>query len=128
MKKFFLRLFFSCEKLNVIDQEHVRIPIAPSEFFHLTMSDRIDDLIGELLRRHVGNPKIAFSHHQISNGMQKVRLPQAYATTNKERVVTISRRVGNGQTGGMGKLVTRPNDKILKGIFSIWCLSSDSIR
>ena len=123
MEKFLLRPLFPREELNVVDQEHVDVSIAPSQFHHFVVANRVDDFIGELLGRDVRDSEVAFLHDEIADGIEEVCFAQANAPVNKERVIGKRRRFGDFETCRMSKLVTGPHHKILEGIFRIRHLS-----
>ena len=51
VKEFFLRALLSAEKLNIVDQEQIRLPVALAELHQVVVLNRIDELVDEQLAR-----------------------------------------------------------------------------
>ena len=58
MEELFLGPFFPGQELNVVDHQHVDVPVALAEVRHLVVPDRVDHFVRELLRRQVGDAQI----------------------------------------------------------------------
>ena len=46
------------QELNVVDHQHVDMPVSLPQVHHLVVADGVDDLIRELLGRQIGNAQI----------------------------------------------------------------------
>ena len=56
---------------------------------------------------------------EVPDGLHQVRLPQAHAAVDEERVIGLRRAFGNSQRRCVGKAVTASDHEALKGIFGI---------
>jgi hypothetical protein len=53
VEEFLLRPFLAREELNVVDEQHISLPIAVAEFDELAVLDRVDELVREALAGRV---------------------------------------------------------------------------
>src|SRR3954464_6266914 len=53
VKEFLLRSFLAAEKLDVVDQQQIGLPVLLPEFNQRGMLDRIDELVDEELARKI---------------------------------------------------------------------------
>src|SRR5262245_37646661 len=95
------------------------MPISLSEIHHLVVADGIDNLVCELFGREVSDPEIGSLRHMIGNGIEEVGLTQTNSAIDKERVICSRWLLCYSHTGGMSKLVSSSDDKILKCVFGI---------
>ena len=58
-------------------------------------------------------------YDMVSDSVEKVGFPQPHAPVDKEGIVILCRRVGNSQTGRLGKLVAGSHDKIIERVFGV---------
>ncbi len=61
MEKFFLCGFFSYNKLNIIDEKNVNIPVFFTEFAHcriISVSDGFDQLVGKFLTGYIEKTRL----------------------------------------------------------------------
>ena len=106
VKELLLSSVLSCQELDVVDQEHVDRPVPRPEVVHPVLLDGGDHLVHELLAGHVrdlGRPvHVAFADG-MADRVHQVRLAQADASVEEERVVGLSGGVGDGAAGGVGE-------------------------
>jgi hypothetical protein len=83
----------------------------------VVVADRIDELIGEMLRREIDD------HHAgkqattlTTNGVEQVRLAEANTAIDEERVICARRELRRGPTGRVGELVRGSDDKGVEGV------------
>src|SRR5438552_10810181 len=89
VKKFFLRTLLASEKLDVIDQKKVGLPISLSELDQIAVLDRIDELVDEEFAGEIHHLHVFFLRPDLlANGLHQMGLPEADAPVNKERVVS----------------------------------------
>lgn len=132
MEEFLLNPFLSREKLDVIDQKHVCLPISFPEFGQLVVLDAVDVLVGELLTGNVSHPSSPLMlGHKMADGMEQVRLAQSDAAIQEERVVGLAWLLRHSQGGGAGEIVIAANHEGIKGVVGIEArivLGSPAIR
>ena len=94
MEKFFLCGFFSYNKLNIIDEKNVNIPVFFTEFAHcriISVSDGFDQFICEFLTGYIENPAVfVVFQYKMSDGMHKMRFSETGSAVNKQRIIGIS--------------------------------------
>src|SRR6202011_1411637 len=92
VEKFFLRTLLPAEKLNIVDQEQIGLAITFSELDQVVVLDRIDELVDEKLAREIHHlHAFLFDHDVLADGLHEMRLAQAHAAINKQRVVSSGR-------------------------------------
>ncbi len=117
VEELFLGPFLVRDELDVVDEQQVDPAIAGAELVDLALLDRGDELVGELLAgrvddalaRELGDDLVADRVHQVG-------LAEADAAVQEERVVGVARSLGDGQAGGVGQAVGRPDDEVREGV------------
>ncbi len=72
------RLFLALEELDVVDEEHVDVAVAPLEGARTTLADAVDEVVGELLRVHVPHAHMGIEVvGVVADGVQQVRLAES---------------------------------------------------
>src|SRR5216110_823410 len=86
MEEFLLRPLLSGDELNIIDQQEIDRPVACTEVGRVVVADRIDELVGETLRREIGD------HHAgeqaatlVTDRVEQVRLAEADTAIDEQR-------------------------------------------
>ena len=57
MKKLLLRTFPIGQKLNIIDHQHIRMPVTVTKSIQITLLHRSDKIIHKRLARHIRHSK-----------------------------------------------------------------------
>ena len=104
MEELFLCTFLSDNKLDIIDKEHVVVPVFLTELGHcqfascLTGFQCVDQLVCKCLAGDVENlfGRIIFKN-KMGDGMHKMRFTKPDSSIYKERVVDLARRFRNSQ-------------------------------
>ena len=88
MEEFLLCPLLSGDELDVIDQQEVDRPVARTESGRVVVADRIDELIGELLRREIDDHRAGkLATSPVTNRVEQVRLAEADSAIDEQRVV-----------------------------------------
>jgi hypothetical protein len=114
MEKLFLRALLPRQELNVVDHQHVDMPVSLPQVHHLVVADGVDDLIRELLGRQIGNAQIGALGDMVGDRVQQVGLPESDSAINKEGVVGFCWLFCDCHTGGVRELIAGTHDEILK--------------
>ena len=106
MEEFLLRPLFSRDELNIIDQKEIDRPVSCAKGVRAAVADCTDELIGEVLGReiddhHAGKQVTAL----VTDRVEQVRLAEADAAIDEQRVVRARRELRDGLTGRLGELV-----------------------
>src|SRR6266436_3866121 len=117
VKEFLLGALASGQKVNVVENQGVDLAELFLELPHPFAPNRVYQFIHEGLGRHEqhlarSGPR---APQMMSNGSGQMRLAEADATVNKERVIFLARPLGDCQRGGVGELVARPDYEFCKG-------------
>src|ERR1041385_8571925 len=100
VKKFLLRPFFTTQKLDVVDQKKVGLPVTLAELDQITVLDRVDELVDEQLTRDIDHLHVfPFRPDELADGLHEMGLPQTDAAINEERIVGACRRLRDSETG-----------------------------
>src|SRR4029077_3553156 len=112
VEKFFLRPLFTTEKLNVVNQKKVGLPITLPEFYQITVLDRVDELVDEKLTGDVDHLHVfPFRPHELADGLHLMGLAQPDAAVNEERIVRARRCLRDSETGCVRDFVVRADDE-----------------
>ena len=109
VEKFFLCTFFSYNKLNIVDHQDIYSPVFFAQLCHggcVTASDGFDYFVGKGFRSDIKNLHIRILlQDEVTDGMHQMRLSQTGTAVDKQRIVGISGRFRNCETGGMSEFV-----------------------
>ena len=112
VEKFFLRALLASEKLDVVDQEQIRLPIAFAKFHQIVVLNRVDKFVDEKLARKVHDLRVFLLHPDVlADRLHQVRLAEPDPAVNEERVVRPRGRLRDGETRRVGDFVVRADDK-----------------
>jgi hypothetical protein len=111
----FLGLFLATNELNIVNQEYVHSPVLRMEISSLSLADRRDELVGEVLSRHAMEP-YALGLKAVAYSLEKVRLAQAHAPVDEQRVVRLSWLVSDSLRCGKRQVVGGTYDKCVEGV------------
>jgi len=115
VEKLLLRALLAGQKLDVVDQKHVRLAVALAELLHRCRLDGGDRLVREFFTIHVNNVEIRVVLLDLNfDGVQQMRLAQTRRPVDEQRVVRAGGVRGHGLRGGKRKLVRRPLDEVLE--------------
>ena len=108
------------DELDVVDHQNVDRAVARPELVGLLAHDRLDQLVGEALRRDVEHLEpVVCRQRPVADGVQEVSLAQPHTPVEEERVEGARRRVGDGHRGGMGQPVRAADDEGFEGIAGV---------
>ncbi len=125
MEELVLRAVLVRQELDVVDDQHVgRGPVAGAELLHraaagraLLVHHRADEVGHELLAGdEADGPLGVLEVDLVPDRLQEVRLPQADAAVDEERVPARGRRLGHHARRRVGELVGRPDHELVEGV------------
>ncbi len=88
VEELLLGAFLAGDELDVVDQQDVDAPVALAELLGLLSADRVDELVGELLARRVGDPLLRVARQdRVPDGVHQVRLAEATAAVDEQGVI-----------------------------------------
>src|SRR6266576_5031126 len=88
VKEFFLGTLFAPEKLDVVNQEEISLPITLPEFDQIAVLDRIDELVDEQFTGEVHHLHVSLLGPDIlADGLHQVGLAKTDTAINEQRVV-----------------------------------------
>ena len=120
VKKLGLGPFFSSQKLNVVDQQHVDGSIPLSEVDHTVVAYGVDHLVHEPLGRDVGELQVPIVLQDVlADSVHQVRFSQTHAAVDEQRVVGTRRSFGHGATRCVRELIRRADDERVEGVAGI---------
>src|SRR5690606_26917667 len=120
MEELLLRAFFSGQKLDIVDEHHVRAAVAAAELFDIAAADGIDELVGEFFagqidhtgRRITAQPFLPDRLHQMG-------FAEAWTAMNEEWVVADAGALRDRRAGGVSELAVIAHDEAFKGVVGI---------
>jgi hypothetical protein len=106
VEELFLGAVLAGEELHVVDQQQVQVVVLGLQFVKGLALVVLDDVADELLGVQVQHAGIRVVLEQgVAHGVHQVRLAQAHAAVDEQRVVHDARRAGHVQRGRAGHLV-----------------------
>ena len=115
MEKFLLRGFLAGDKLDIIDEEEVRVAVFVAEFVVAALLQGGDELVGELVALDIDDVVAGMIFmHDAGDGIQQMRLAEAGRAVNEQRVIRFRRIVGDRDGRRVRKAVGRADDEIIK--------------
>ena len=125
VEEFLLRTLLAAEELDVVDQEQIGLAIALAEFDQVVVLDRVDELVDEKLAREIHHLRVFFLRADVlADRLHQMRLAEADAAVDEERVVGFGRRLRDREAGGVRDLVVRPDDERLESVARIQARAS----
>ena len=120
MEEFFLRGIAAGDKLNVVQHQHIDVAEAVAKFHVLVVLDGGDQLVGEHLAGQIEHAHVRkMILNEVADGVHQVRLAQADAAVEEQRVIGHARLLGDGQRGGVREAVGRADDERVKRRFRV---------
>ena len=108
------------QKLDVVNQQHVRLPVFLAESGELVVLDAVNVFVGELLGGDVGDARaLLVADDMLADGVQQMRLAQADAAVKEKRIVGFAGRLRHRQRGGVGKIVVVADHERVEGVLGI---------
>src|SRR5436190_9349775 len=115
VKEFFLGPLFAPEKLDVVNQEEISLPITLPEFDQITVLDRVDELVDEQLTGDVEHLHVfPFRPDELADGLHEMGLAETDAAVNEEGIIRTRRRLRDSETRCMRDFVVRPDNERFK--------------
>ena len=120
VEELLLGLGLALQELDVVDQQHVDVAVAPLEPVLPVVADRVDELVGELLARHVAHLGAGVEAADVvADRVQQVGLAQPGVAVDEQRVVGLAGRLGHRDGGGVREPVGRADDEGLEGVLRV---------
>jgi hypothetical protein len=108
----------------VVDEEEVAaLAVAAAELAHPVLLEGLDELVHELLGGDVEDARLRpLRADAVRDGVDEVRLAEAGAAAQKERVVPRSAASGGADRGGVGELVRWADDEVGERVLRVQAL------
>src|SRR5207302_2408716 len=90
------------------------------ERVHVAALDRRDELVDEAVAGEVEDALvIAAFEYLLADRLEQVGLAEAHTAVDEQRVVRLARLVADGDARGVGELVARAGDEVLKDVVRV---------
>ena len=121
VEELFLRLRLAREEVDVVDEEQVALlAVARAEVVHLLVLQRLDELVHEALGADVDDARARpLLADAVRDGVDQVRLAEAGAAADEERVVPAPADARGRHRRGVGELVGRPDDEVRERVLRV---------
>ena len=120
IEKLLLCAFPPGDKLNVIHHQNINLADSVAKLVGFFLLNRADQFIGEGFACQIKNLRLrVFLQRKVPDRLHQMRFAQPHTAVNEKRIVRVRRILRHCQGRGMGKPVTRTNDKAIKCIFRI---------
>ena len=111
-KEFLLRPLLPTQKLNVVNQKNVGLPITLAEFHQITVLDRVDEVVNKQLTGDVDHLHVLpFRPDELADGLHEMGLAETDAAVNKEGIIRTRRRLRDSETGCVRDFIVRSDDE-----------------
>ena len=120
MEELLLDALFALDELDIVDEEHIGVPVAALEGNSAVITQGVDEVVGEffggdVLDPHTGKEALGV----VAGRMQQVSFTETRFTPNEQRVVRPGRRLGDSQCSGVGESVGGADDERVEGVPAI---------
>ncbi len=120
VEELLLRRLLARQELDVVDQQDVHVAVALAEGVALPVADRVDELVGELLRAHVPHPGPRVEAPRVvPDRVQQVGLAEPRLPVDEQGVVRLRGRLGDGHGRGVREPVGRPDDEGVEEVLRV---------
>ena len=118
MEEFFLGGFLFPQELDIVDEQHIDVPVFVPEGFVGVVLDGADQFVGEGFTGGVEDFHLGeFLVDIVADGVHQVGFPQAGIAVEKQGIVAFGRRVGHPHGEVEGFLIGFAPDEIVEGVF-----------
>ena len=115
VKELFLGAGLARQKLHIVHQQHIAGAVFGAKLLLGVGADGRHQLVGEHLAGDVDR-LVAILAAAVGDGVHQMRLAQADAAVDEERIVAAPRPVAHGHRGGMGQQVVGADDEGVEGV------------
>src|SRR5690625_456009 len=108
VEKLFLRFLLAAEKLYIIDNQYINLPVEHRKFTGAVIANGLDEFIGKTFRRDVQDRQLAavFLFCLVADALYEVGLAQSGAAVNKKRIEGVAAGIiSNGHRRRAGQPV-----------------------
>ena len=106
--------------MDIVHKEDIDATILMAKIKNLTVLKVVNQVIHKFFSRDVQNLKVlAVIESKMTDGIHKMGLAQPGSAVDVKRIIGKSRLLGDGDGCGMGKLITRTNDKVFESIIRV---------
>ena len=125
VEEFLLHAFLVAEKLNVVDQQHVGVPVLVVEPSHVVVVDAGEEVVAEFFTGDVNDLvfRVIFVH-LVGNGVHQVGLSQTGGTVDEQGVVVLARFFCHGGAGRVGELIGAADNECGEGVLIVGTLKA----
>ena len=120
MEELLHRRLFTRQKLDIVNQKNVNIAVNLLERRPLIVTDRVNEVIRELLRIHVAHPQIRVQILGVmANRVQQVGLTQTRTAVDEQRVIDNAGLLRHRESARVRKAVGLTNHEGVEGIVRV---------
>ncbi len=120
VEELFLELLGAFEELDVVDEQHVDLAVAPLEGRHALGAHRVDELVHHRLGRDVADPLAGEQlAHVVTDRVQQVGLAESGRAVDEQRVVGPSRALGDTERRRVREAVGRTDHELVERVAGV---------
>ena len=117
VEELLLRALLAGDELDVVDQEEIDGAVLGAELRGAVVADRVDELVREALGREIEQAEARVEARDlVADRVEQVRLAEADAAVDEERVVGLRGQLGDRLAGGLRELVGVADHEGIEGV------------
>ena len=127
MEKFFLSLFLTTDKLNIVHQKNISVSVFVSKSWSWTFSDSLNKFVSKIITLNIYyiSFRMIFLYF-ITNGTKQVSFSKTTVTIKKKRIISTGWVLSNCNWSSMSKFIGWTYNESIKckviSCFSCWLL------
>ena len=120
VKEFLLRAVSPAQEMDVVDDQHVHVPIAVAELLHVAVLDGLDELVDEAVAAQIKNPRFGLMFQKfLADCLKQMAFAEPDTAMNEQRVVGFAGLLGDRDRRRVRQTIAWPGHKIFKRVIGI---------
>ncbi len=120
MEELLFGVLLALQELDVVDEQDVKVAVAVLELLGAGRAEGTDELIGEALGRGVADAERRRIGSQIvGDRTEQVSLAEPWGSVEKERVIGLRGRLGDGEGRSVGQPVALSDHETVECVIGV---------